>query len=229
MRFIIVTLFPEFFDSPLAVGLVGKAVEKGLLEVITLSPREFAFDRHRTVDDSPYGGGPGMVMMVEPLVSALRHVESSYPAARRYLMSPQGTLFSQKKAEEMVGVGQVVLVCGRYEGVDQRLVDGGYVDEQISIGDYVLNGGEVAALTLIETCSRLIPGMVGNQESVENDSFSHGILDHPHYTRPRVFEGLSVPEELLSGNHEAIARWRREEALRRTRESRDDLLLEKPK
>jgi len=226
MRFIIVTLFPEFFDGPLAVGLVGKAVENGLLEVVTISPREFAFDRHRTVDDSPYGGGPGMVMMLEPLVAALRHVEARYPVARRFLMSPQGSLFCHRKAEELARLDQVVLVCGRYEGVDQRLVDGGYVDEQISIGDYVLNGGEVAALTLVEACSRLIPGMVGNKESIENDSFSHGILDHPHYTRPRVFEGLAVPEELLSGNHEAIARWRQKEAVRRTRETRSDLLAE---
>jgi len=226
LRFVVITIFPEFFDGALEVGLLGKAVESGLLEVVTVSPREFTVDRHRTVDDTPYGGGPGMVMLLEPLVAALEFAAARYPENRRILLSPQGTRFHQAMAQELASLDTIFLVCGRYEGVDQRLVDGGYVHQELSIGDYVLNGGEVAALVVIEACSRLLPGMVGNQESVEQDSFSEGIFDHPHYSRPRDYRGLSVPEVLLSGNHAAIRRWRDEEARRRTRNRRPELLTE---
>ena len=224
MRFVVVTIFPEFFPSPLAVGLLGKAVENGLVQVDTIQLRDFTHDRHQTVDDTSFGGGPGMVMRVEPLVEALEHVKATSPVARTVLLSPRGRKFDQACAREYAGYGSICLVCGRYEGVDERLVEGGFVDEELSIGDFVLNGGEVAALAVIECCSRLVPGVVGKEESVVRDSFSDGLLDHPHYTRPREFRGQSVPEVLLSGNHAEIEKWRRRQSLLATAARRPDLM-----
>jgi tRNA (guanine37-N1)-methyltransferase len=224
VRFVVVTIFPEFFPSPLAVGLLGKAVENGLVQVDTIQLRDFTHDRHQTVDDTSFGGGPGMVMRVEPLVEALEHVKATSPVARTVLLSPRGRKFDQACAREYAGYGSICLVCGRYEGVDERLVEGGFVDEELSIGDFVLNGGEVAALAVIECCSRLVPGVVGKEESVVRDSFSDGLLDHPHYTRPREFRGQSVPEVLLSGNHAEIEKWRRRQSLLATAARRPDLM-----
>jgi tRNA (guanine37-N1)-methyltransferase len=224
MRFTIVTLFPEFFESPLAVGLLGKALERELLQVECIQLRDFTTDRHRTVDDTPFGGGPGMVMLVEPLVAALESIRHAHPATRVTLLSPRGPRFSQATAAAWVEQEDVTLVCGRYEGVDERLLKGGFVDEEVSLGDFVLNGGEVAALAMVEACSRLLPGAMGNVESVPNDSFYDGLLDHPHYTRPREFRGMAVPDVLLSGNHAQIDQWRRQQALHITRSRRPDLL-----
>jgi tRNA (guanine37-N1)-methyltransferase len=224
VRFTVVTLFPEFFDSPLEAGLLGKALMRELLSVERIQLRDYTSDRHRTVDDTPFGGGPGMVMMVEPLVAALEPLQQARPTSRTVLLSPRGRQFSQAVAQEWVDGGDVTLICGRYEGIDERLVEGGFVDEEASLGDFVLNGGEVAALAMIEACSRLLPGAMGNEESVPNDSFYRGLLDHPHYTRPREFRGMGVPDVLLSGNHAEIGRWRRRQALKLTAAQRPDLL-----
>ena len=226
MRFTIVTLFPEFFNSPLEVGLLGKAIARELLSVERIQLRDYTSDRHRTVDDTPYGGGPGMVMMVEPLVAALEPLRNARPESRNVLLSPRGRSFSQSVAREWVDHGDMTLICGRYEGIDERLVEGGFVDEEASLGDFVLNGGEAAALAMVEACSRLLPGAMGNLESVPNDSFYRGMLDHPHYTRPREFRGMEVPPVLLGGNHAQIDRWRRGEALKLMKLRRPDLLEE---
>ena len=224
MRFTVITIFPEFFDSPLRVGLLGKAVEKGIVEVQTVQLRSFAKGRHQCVDDSPYGGGPGMVMMVEPLVKAIESVKTAVSVDRTILLSPRGKVFDQDRARHLSRMDHVVLVCGRYEGVDDRLTEGGFVDEELSMGDYVLNGGEVASLAVIEACSRMLPGAMGNVDSVPNDSFYSVLLDHPHFTRPRLFRGLEVPEVLLGGNHSEVDRWRRKQALRITADNRPDLM-----
>ncbi|MBM4356268.1 MAG: tRNA (guanosine(37)-N1)-methyltransferase TrmD [Deltaproteobacteria bacterium] len=224
MRFVVVTIFPEFFPSPLAVGLLGRALEGGLVQVETVRLRDFTHDRHQSVDDTSFGGGPGMVMRVEPLVEALEHVKVRWQVGRTILLSPRGRRFDQACAREYAAHETICLVCGRYEGVDERLVEGGFVDEELSIGDFVLNGGEAAALAVIECCSRLVPGVVGKEESVARDSFFDGLLDHPHYTKPREFRGLGVPEVLLSGNHAEIDRWRRKQSLKATAERRPDLL-----
>jgi len=221
-----VTIFPEFFDSPLEAGLLGKALKRELLSVERVQLRDFTSDRHRTVDDTPFGGGPGMVMLVEPLVAALESMRKARPDSRTVLLSPRGRRFSQSVAQEWVDSGDITLICGRYEGIDERLLEGGFVDEEASLGDFVLNGGESAALAMIEACSRLLPGAMGNEDSVPNDSFYNGLLDHPHYSRPREFRGMEVPEVLLSGNHAEIDRWRRQQALRLTEEHRPDLFEE---
>lgn len=223
MRFVVHTIFPEFFDSPLRVGLLGKAVEGGLLSVECVQLRDFTHDRHQTVDDSPFGGGPGMVMKIEPLVDALEATRSRYPESRAVLLSPRGRRFTQEVACEYARLDTVVLICGRYEGLDERLVEGGFVQEELSLGDYVLNGGEAAALCVIEACSRLLPGAMGNEQSVEEDSFMKGLLDYPHYTKPREFRGLCVPDVLISGDHARIAKWRRKKALEATRQRRPDV------
>lgn len=223
MRFVAVTIFPEFFESPLKVGLLGKALQKGLLQFEAVQLRDFAADRHRSVDDVPFGGGPGMVMMPGPIVEAVESVRSRGKVDRAILLSPRGRPFNQAMAAELARLDTVLLVCGRYEGVDQRVMEGGFLDDEISLGDFVLAGGEVAALAVIEACSRLLAGVVGNEDSVELDSFSTGLLDHPHYTRPRVFRGLSVPEVLVHGNHADIRAWRRRRALLATRDRRPDL------
>lgn len=220
------TIFPELFGPFLNTSLVGRAIERGLLTVDVHDLRDFTTDRHRVVDDEPYGGGGGMVMKAGPW---LRAVNSLSVGCRpwRILLSPQGRRLDESKVTELAARGELLLLCGRYEGIDER-VRQSVVDEEISIGDFVVSGGEVPAMVLIEALSRQVPGVVGQPESVEQDSFRHGLLDHPHYTRPRVLAGLPVPEVLLSGDHAAIARWRRREALRATRQKRPDLLASAP-
>ncbi|MDR2422696.1 MAG: tRNA (guanosine(37)-N1)-methyltransferase TrmD [Deltaproteobacteria bacterium] len=224
MIFDVVTIFPGLFTSFLAESLLAKALAKGLLAVNLVNPRDFAFDRHRTVDDRPYGGGPGMVMMAEPLALALesRLAPDEAPPKVVYL-TPSGRAFDQKKAQELAKLPRLALVCGRYEGVDQRFVDL-FVDEEISIGDYVLSGGEVPAMVVVETVARLLPGFLGQAESLAEESHSYGLLEHPHYTRPPEFRGLKVPKILLSGHHAQVAAYRLAEAIAKTRAVRPDLL-----
>jgi len=224
MRFEILTLFPEIFDSFLASGLIQKAMESGLLEVERLSPRDFAVDKHHSVDDAPYGGGSGMVMRPEPLMGALESLDErrSGASTRRILLTPQGAPLTQAMAQRLSSEACLTLVCGRYEGVDERVRE--RMDEEISLGDFVLLGGEVAAMALLESVSRLLPGVIGNQASVEDESHVAGLLEYPQYTRPAEFRGEAVPPILLSGDHAKIASWRRQQALKRTRDRRPDLL-----
>ena len=227
MKFDVVTIFPRMIEAGLAEGVVGRGVEKGLVDVRVHDLRTFTTDRHRTVDDVPYGGGPGMVMKVEPFVRALEAIraERGTPDAV-VLLSPQGRRFDQAEAERLSGLGHVVLLCGRYEGIDERVRDV-VATEELSIGDFVVSGGETPALLVIDAVSRMVPGVVGDMESVEQDSFAQGILDHPHYTRPAEFEGHRVPDVLLSGHHAEVRKWRMTEALRRTQERRPDLIDER--
>jgi len=217
----ILTLFPEFFDTPLACSIPKRAIAAGLVRVECIQIRDFATDRHRRVDDVPYGGGPGMVMKPEPVVAAIRHARARQPDTRVVLLSPAGTPFDQKKARAYAAGPGITLLCGRYEGIDERVVE--YVDEQLSVGPYVLSGGEPAAMCVLDAVIRLLPGALGDAESAAQDSFSEsGLLDWPHYTRPEVFEGKQVPEVLLSGNHAEIEKWRRMQALERSgRQARD--------
>ncbi len=223
MRIDIVTIFPSFFESPLREGVVFRACERGVLDIRVHDLRAWTLDRHRVTDDAPYGGGAGMVMKPEPLFAAIEDLRARNPGATTVLLSPQGRLWSQSLVREYGERPGMILVCGRYEGVDERVREA-LIDEEISIGDFVLAGGETAAMVLVETVARQVPGVVGQAESVERDSFFAGLLDHPHYTRPPVFHGLAVPEVLLSGDHAAIARWRRREALRQTLRKRPELL-----
>ena len=224
MHFHILTIFPEFFVSPLSVSLVKKAQAKGVLSCSVHNLRDYAVGAHRSTDDTPYGGGPGMVMKPEPIVAALEAIGKTMCSPWKILLSPQGELLSQKKVAKLAQKEALILVCGRYEGVDERVRS--FVDEEVSIGDYILNGGEAAALVIIDAVARLVPGVVGRQESTEEESFSEGLLEYPHYTRPEEFRSLRVPEVLLSGNHAEITRWRRRQALLRTRERRSDLLAQ---
>lgn len=221
----VLTIFPELFGPFLATSLVGRALEKGLLGVEVHDLRDHTEDRHRSVDDEPYGGGGGMVMTAPPWIRAVRALSGpdGSRAPWRVLLSPQGRRLDEGKVRELAAREELVLLCGRYEGIDER-VRRTVVDEEVSIGDYVLSGGELPAMVLIETVSRQVPGVVGLEKSVREDSFRRGLLDHPHYTRPPVVEGLEVPEVLLSGNHAAIERWRELEALRATLDKRPDLL-----
>ncbi len=223
MRFDVVTIFPGIFDAFLRESILGRARERGLVEVRVHDLRRWATDRHKVTDDYPYGGGAGMVMKPEPLARAIGELKGERGAVPVILMSPQGERFTQTVAVEMSCGDGAIIVCGRYEGVDERVVEL-LVDREISIGDYVLNGGEVPAMAVIEAVSRLVPGVVGSEESTRLDSFSVGLLEHPHYTRPAEFMGRRVPEVLLSGNHAEIERWRRRESLRRTAARRPDLL-----
>lgn len=222
MRFDVITIFPRMFDSPLAEGIIRRAAEAGLVEVVARDLREWTGDRHRTTDDRPFGGGEGMVMLARPLAAAIRTLRAEDPGVHVMLLSPQGRLFDQEVARELAAKNHIALVCGRYEGIDERVR--ALADEEISIGDFVLSGGEPAALVLIDAVVRLLPGALGGEHSTEEESFSDWLLEYPHYTRPRVFEGQAVPEVLLSGDHEKIRRWRRKERLRRTRLRRPDLL-----
>jgi tRNA (guanine37-N1)-methyltransferase len=226
MKFDVVTIFPQMIEAGLAEGVVGRGIEKGLVDVRVHDLRAFTTDRHRTVDDMPYGGGPGMVMKVEPFVRALEAIraERGTPGAV-VLLSPQGRRFDQVEAGRLNGLGHVVLLCGRYEGIDERVREM-VATEELSIGDFVVSGGEGPALLVIDAVSRLVPGVVGDQESVEQDSFAQGILDHPHYTRPAEFEGRRVPDVLLSGHHAEVRRWRAKQALLRTLDRRPDLIDE---
>jgi tRNA (guanine37-N1)-methyltransferase len=223
VRVDIVTIFPGIFRGPLSESLLGKAIARGILDVRVHDLREHTQDPHRRVDDEPYGGGPGMVMKVEPIVEA---VESLGEGRKRViLLSPSGRRLDQRLVRELAREPWLVLVCGRYEGVDERVLEA-LGAEEVSIGDYVLSGGELPALVVLEAVSRLVPGVVGKEESLRRESFEEGLLDHPHYTRPREFRGLRVPDVLLSGDHGAIERWRREQALAKTRRNRPDLLGE---
>lgn len=225
MRIEILTIFPRYFDSPLAESLLGKGIAAGRLEVVVTDLRAFSEDKHRKVDDEAYGGGPGMVMTAPAIAAAVearRGSESS--RAWSVLLTPDGVRLDQAKVEGLAQRERLLLFCGRYEGIDERARELGLFDEEMSLGDFVLPGGEAAALAVVEAVSRLVPGVVGRAESVERESFTRDRLDHPHYTRPREFRGLSVPDVLVSGDHAAIERWRRARALARTRARRPDLL-----
>ena len=225
MKIEVVTLFPEMITGALRFGVVGRALTRGVLTVGTEDPRAHTHDPHRTVDDRPYGGGPGMVLKPEPMLAAIRAAHARLPAGSpRICLSPRGQRFTQARAGELAGLPGVLLVAGRYEGLDERIIELG-IDRELSIGDYVLSGGELPALTVIDAVARLLPGVLGDERSSGEDSFAQGLLDWPHYTRPEVFEGRPVPPVLLSGNHADIARWRLGEALARTWRRRPDLLL----
>lgn len=215
----VVTMFPGYFAGPLQTSIVGRAIEDGALDVDLVDLREHGLGRHRQLDDAPFGGGPGMVMMIEPLARALEPLAAS----RRVLFTPSGAPMTQETLDRWAALPEVTFVCGRFEGVDQRFIDV-YIDEEVSLGDYVLAGGEVAAAAAIEGVTRLLPGVVGNPESTEKESFRDGLLEEPVYTRPADFEGETVPEVLLSGDHGKIATWRREQRIQRTRARRPDLL-----
>ena len=221
MRFVVVSLFPEMFSVVRDFGVTGRAVERGLVELALWNPRDYARDRHRSVDDRPYGGGPGMVMMIEPLRDAIQAARSaSSHDAKVIALSPQGRPLDQSALRNMARRQCMILVAGRYEGIDERLIE----MEEYSIGDYVLSGGELAAMVLIDGVTRLLPGVLGHADSAQQDSFGRGLLDCPHYTRPEEFEGRRVPDVLLGGNHAYIARWRLQQALGRTWRRRPELL-----
>ena len=226
MKFDIVTIFPRTIDAGLAEGVVSRGIASGVIDLQVHDLREFTVDRHRTVDDVPYGGGPGMVMKPEPLVKAVEKIRATRGAPDAVIVtSPQGRAFTQREAERLAGLGHVALLCGRYEGMDERVLSlvGA---EELSIGDYVLSGGELPALIVVDAVSRLVPGVVGDGQSVAEDSFSRGLLDYPHYTRPSEFGGLKVPDVLLSGHHAEVRRWRKKEALARTLARRPELLAD---
>lgn len=220
MRFVLVSLFPTMLEAYLAEGIVGRARTRGVFTADLIDPRNFTTDRHRTVDDVPFGGGAGMVMKAEPVAQA---IESAGPVTRRILLSPTGRTFTQRDAETLSKMNAVLLLCGRYEGIDGRVVER-YIDDEISLGDFVLSGGELAALSIVDAVVRLLPGTLGNVESAAHESFSHGLLEHAHYTRPAIWRDVPVPEVLLSGHHAEIERWRRRESLRRTALRRPELL-----
>jgi tRNA (guanine37-N1)-methyltransferase len=222
MRFDILSLFPGFFEAPLDESIIGKAVKKGLIEVQLHNIRDFAADKHRTTDDSPYGGGAGMVMKVEPVVSALEAIKGPRARQKVILTTPQGIPFTQKTAKELSELEGIIIICGRYEGFDERIR--AFVDIEVSIGDYILTGGEIPALVVIDSVARFIPGVLGDEDSLRTDSFSRGLLEYPQYTRPEEFRGMRVPGELLSGNHGLIERWRRKKSLKRTLQRRPDLI-----
>jgi tRNA (guanine37-N1)-methyltransferase len=224
VKFDIVTIFPEMVSAALTAGVIGRARDRGLLDIVVHNLRDFTTDRHKVVDDVPFGGGPGMVMKPEPFVAAVEGIaaQRGTPGAV-VLTSPAGKPFTQADAERFRAMAHIVLLCGRYEGVDERVREH-VATEEVSIGDYVLSGGEIPALVVVDVVSRLVPGVVGDEQSVEEDSFSRGLLDHPHYTRPAEFRGWKVPDVLLSGHHGEIRRWRHREAIRRTAERRPELL-----
>ncbi len=223
MRIDVLTLFPEAVAPFLAASIIGRAQRSGLVSIVCTNIRDFATDRHRSVDDRPFGGGPGMVMMCPPLFDAVEKVERDDPTpAERILLSPQGEPLTQEMARELAGVPRLLMICGHYEGFDER-IRLGLRPREVSIGDFVLSGGEAAALVLVDAVVRLLPGALGDEESVEHESFSEGLLEYPQYTQPRVFRDMAAPEILLSGDHARIERWRREQARQRTQERRPDL------
>lgn len=223
LRFDIITIFPGMFESPFNESILHRARQQGLLDIRIHNLRDYSLNKHKKVDDYPFGGGVGLVMNVEPIARAIDEIKKDVPKARTILMSPSGKPLNQEKAWELSREENLVLVCGRYEGVDER-VRLHCVDEEISIGDYVLSGGEVPAMVVIETVSRLIPGVLGDENSVVEESFSEPLLEYPQYTRPRDFKGYKVPEVLISGNHKNIQDWQRQQALKKTAEVRPDLL-----
>lgn len=220
LRIDIITIFPEMFKGPFDVSILKKAQDKGLVEIKVYNLRDFTEDKHKTVDDYPYGGGSGMVMKPEPIFRAVRSLKRE--DSEVILLSPSGDLFNQKIAEELSKKNHLILICGRYEGVDERVKS--IITKEISIGDYVLTGGEIPAMVIVDAVVRLVPGVLGDPDSLREESFQWGILEYPQYTHPRDFEGMKVPDILLSGNHEKIRRWRRKEALRKTFLKRPDLL-----
>lgn len=224
MHMQVVSLFPEMIKNIVEFGVVGRAVQRELLEVHCINPRDYTVDAHRTVDDRPYGGGPGMVLKYEPVAAALREARRTMPAGGKIIcLSPQGKVFDQSIAQQLAELPGLVLLAGRYEGIDERLIEG-EIDEELSLGDFVLSGGEVAAMAVIDAVTRLLPGVLGDEESAVQDSFTDGLLDHPHYTRPEEVAGMRVPDVLLSGDHARIARWRLKQALGRTLARRPDLI-----
>lgn len=224
MQIDFLTLFPEFYPSPLSQSMLQRAQLKGAVTFRVINLRDFAEDRHQVTDDRPFGGGPGMVLKIEPLVKAIREARREDAGVRIILMSPQGPAFSQAKARELAQYQHLLLLCGHYEGVDDRVRF--YIDEELSIGDYILTGGEIPALAVADAVTRLLPGVLGGEDAAAEESFQTGLLEYPHYTRPRVFEGQEVPPVLLEGDHRRIAQWRRQEALRRTATLRPDLLAQ---
>ena len=226
MRFSVLTIFPEMFELFQSHGIIKRAIEAGKISVSAIDIRDFTEDRHRTTDDRPYGGGCGMVMKPEPLAAAIREAKQKAPAAKVVALSPQGVCFDQALSQNYAGYGELILVCGRYEGIDDRIYET-FIDEEVSIGDYILTGGELPAMVLMDAVTRLIPGTLGGADSAEKDSFADNLLEHAHYTRPASFENQQVPEVLLSGNHKAIESWRAESALIRTFLKRPDLLKDR--
>ncbi len=225
MKISVLTLFPEMFESPLRSSLIGKAIERGIIQVEVINLRDFALDKHKQADDYPFGGGAGMVIKADVTLRALEELHRTNPEARTILMSPAGKILNQEMARELAGEKSLLLLCGHYEGFDERVLT--EVDDQISIGDYILTGGEMAALVLIEVTARLVPGVLGSEKSIDDESFSEGLLEYPQYTRPRQVGELEVPAVLLSGNHEEIRRWRKKESIRKTLLARPDLLIKK--
>ncbi len=226
MRIDILSLFPSMFYGPFGESIIRRAIDNGLLDIHILNPRDFAFDRHKHVDDSPFGGGSGMVLKPEPMYRAIRFLSETTHFERRrvLLMSPDGSVFSQQKAKELSEFDQLIFICGHYEGFDARITE--LADEVLSIGDYVLTGGELPAMVMVDAIARMVPGVLGSEDSAPTDSFYHGLLEYPQYTRPRDYHGKVVPEVLFSGDHAKIAAWRRRESLRLTFERRPDLLEE---
>ena len=223
MKITILTIFPEMFESVLNSSILGRAREQGLIEVECVDIRPFSDRKHKNTDDYPFGGGAGMVMLAQPIMDAMKHVTGENFSGKRIYMGPRGTTLTTAKARELAKEDHLVLLCGHYEGVDQRALDA-CIDEEISIGDYILTGGELAAMVLTDAVSRFIPGVLGSGESAEEESFSDGLLEYPQYTRPRELNGMEVPDVLLSGDHAKIKAWRRQESLRATKKFRPDLL-----
>ena len=229
MDFHVLTIFPEMFESPFSSGLISKASVKGLLKINCHDIRKYSTDRHKSVDDYPFGGGPGMVLKPEPIFSAVEDLQSSNEIgnnSRIIVMSPQGRMFDKNIARELTRYDELVLICGRYEGIDDRVIQN-LADEELSIGNYILNGGELAAMVVIDAVSRLLPGVVGSEQSILEDSLSENLLKYPQYTRPRSFKGLDVPDVLLSGNHKIIEKWRKDKSIEKTNNKRPDLISDK--
>jgi tRNA (guanine37-N1)-methyltransferase len=223
VRIDVITLFPEMVEQVIKYGVVGRAADQNLLDLECWNPRDYTLDKHRTVDDRPYGGGPGMLMKVQPLEETIQAVRQKNPQALLVYLSPQGKPVDQDMLAKQVDAGSVIFLCGRYEGIDERLVQQ-EVDQEWSIGDYVISGGELAAMVCIDAMTRLLPGALGHEQSAQQDSFSDGLLDYPHYTRPEEYKGIKVPEVLMNGNHRHIEDWRERQSLGRTWQRRPDLL-----
>ncbi|MBU1076472.1 MAG: tRNA (guanosine(37)-N1)-methyltransferase TrmD [Spirochaetes bacterium] len=222
MHFNIITLFPDFFKDPFNTSIIKKALEKRVISIDLINLRDFTTYNHRQCDDKPYGGGHGMVLMIEPVYNAITHIKKKHPDSKVIYLSPQGKVFNQEKAESFAKIKNITLLCGHYEGIDDRILDD-LVDEEISIGDYILTGGETASLVFMEVVSRLIPGVVQKPQSVKTDSLSDGLLKYPQYTKPEEFKGSKVPEILLSGNHPKIKEWRKDQQIEVTKKKRPDL------
>jgi len=222
VQFDIITLFPSMFESPLEEGIIRRAQNRGLIDIRIHDLRDYTEDRHRTTDDTPYGGGAGMVMKIAPIVRAIEAIRLGSKSSRTVLVTPQGRLLKQETAGRLSVCSQVIIICGRYEGIDERIL--AFVDEEISIGDFILTGGEIAAMAVLDVTARLVPGVVGDETSVSGDTFSNSRLKYPQYTRPEKFRGMNVPEVLLSGDHQKIADWRSVESIKRTLNRRPDLI-----